>query len=165
MGLSKASTSDRTAVHAMRAAETSRRPARSRSKPPQCASQPKLPSTTQRRSSTTTLFCSGSRSTAWWRMPYPFDHSRQRSATKAPSRMASRRLGHCALPSSRVGSVSRAWAEAGTTAMASQVPSASTSAQAELVACGRTLATEHLLAGVIAAPAPRQDALGTTACR
>src|SRR3954451_15534061 len=36
---------DRTAANAMRAAETSRRPARSRSSPPQCTSQPKLRST------------------------------------------------------------------------------------------------------------------------
>ena len=47
MGLSRASTPDRTAANAMRAAETSRRPARSRSRPPQCASQPKLRSTTK----------------------------------------------------------------------------------------------------------------------
>src|SRR3954462_13072782 len=53
IGLSRASTPDRLAANAMRAAETSRRPARSRSSPPQCPSQPKLRSTTQRPASTT----------------------------------------------------------------------------------------------------------------
>src|SRR3954453_4960794 len=53
IGLSRASTPDRLAANAMRAAETSRRPARSRSSPPQCTSQPKLRSTTQRPASTT----------------------------------------------------------------------------------------------------------------
>lgn len=46
MGLSRASTPDRVAANAMRAAETSKRLTRSRSRPPQCASQPKLRSTT-----------------------------------------------------------------------------------------------------------------------
>ena len=47
---------------------------------------------------------------------------------KAPSRIASRKLGHAALPASRASSVSRSCTEAGTTATASQVPSASTRA-------------------------------------
>src|SRR5215204_2205338 len=45
MGLSRASTPDKMAANAMRAAETSSRPARSRNSPPQCTSQPKLRST------------------------------------------------------------------------------------------------------------------------
>src|SRR5215212_8015593 len=45
MGLITASAPDRTAANATRAAETSKRPARSRSSPPQCTSQPKLRST------------------------------------------------------------------------------------------------------------------------
>src|SRR3954468_7900570 len=56
IGLSRASMPDRVAANAMRAAETSRRPARSRSSPPQCTSQPKLRSTTQRPASTTKPF-------------------------------------------------------------------------------------------------------------
>src|SRR4051812_10796454 len=61
-------------------------------------------------------------------MPCRFDHSWQRAAVKAPSRIASRKLGHAALPASRAASVSRSCTEAGTTATASQVPSASTRA-------------------------------------
>src|SRR4051794_11981609 len=61
-------------------------------------------------------------------MPCRFDHSWQRAAVKAPSRIPSRKLGHAALPGSRASSVSRSCTEAGTTATASQVPSASTRA-------------------------------------
>jgi len=45
IGLIRASTPESTAAQATRAADTSRRPARSRSSPPQCTSQPKLRST------------------------------------------------------------------------------------------------------------------------
>src|SRR3954464_7147989 len=50
-------------------------------------------------------------------MPCRFDHSWQRAAVKAPSRITSRKLGHAALPGSRASSVSRSCTEAGTTAI------------------------------------------------
>jgi hypothetical protein len=53
---------------------------------------------------------------------------RQRSAVKPPSKIATRRLGQCVLPPSSAGSVSRSCTEAGTVAIASQTPSASTRA-------------------------------------
>src|SRR4051812_943644 len=85
IGLSSASKPERTPTKARRAAETSSRPARSRARPPQCDSQPKLRSTTQRRASTTKPSACGSRETTRWRLPWTFDHSRQRSAANAPS--------------------------------------------------------------------------------
>src|SRR3954470_21485976 len=85
IGLSSASKPERTPTKARRAAETSSRPARSRARPPQWDSQPKLRSTTHRRASTTKPLAAGSRATTRWRMPWRFDHSRQRSAANAPS--------------------------------------------------------------------------------
>src|SRR3954454_20225615 len=85
IGLSSASKPERTPTKARRAAETSSRPARSRARPPQWDSQPKLLSTTQRRASTTKPSACGSRETTRWRIPWTFDHSRQRSAANAPS--------------------------------------------------------------------------------
>jgi hypothetical protein len=41
--------------------------------------------TTQRRASTTKPLAAGSRDTTRWRIPWTFDHSRQRSAANAPS--------------------------------------------------------------------------------
>src|SRR3954454_23556182 len=128
IGLSSVSKPERTPTKARRAAETSSRPARSRARPPQRDSQPKLRSTTQRRASTTKPLAAGSRVTTRWRMPCTFDHSRQRSAANAPSWTPSRREGQRTLPVSSASSVSRSCTEAGTTATASQVPSASTSA-------------------------------------
>src|SRR3954465_3754299 len=115
-------------TRARRAAETSSRPARSLARPPQWDSQPKLLSTTQRRASTTKPSACGSRATTRWRIPWTFDHSRQRSAANAPSWTPSRRVGQRALPASSASGVSRSCTEAGTTATASQCPSASTSA-------------------------------------
>src|SRR3954453_8693094 len=85
IGLSSASKPERTPTKARRAAETSGRPARSLARPPQWDSQPKLLSTTQRRVSTTKPSACGSRATTLWRIPWTFDHSRQRSAANAPS--------------------------------------------------------------------------------
>src|SRR3954468_526434 len=85
IGVSSGSKRERTPTKARRAAETSSRPARSRARPPQWDSQPKLLSTTQRRASTTKPSACGSRETTRWRIPWTFDHSRQRSAANAPS--------------------------------------------------------------------------------
>src|SRR3954453_21231910 len=72
-------------------------------------------------------------------MPCRFDHSWQRAAVKAPSRIASRKLGHAALPGSRASSVSRSCTEAGTTATAGAIG----------INQGHALAPEHLLGGVV----------------
>src|SRR3954453_20460554 len=85
IGLSSASKPERMPTKARRAAETSSRPPRSLARPPQCDSQPKLRSTTQRRASPTKPLADGSRETTRWRMPCTFDHARQRSAANAPS--------------------------------------------------------------------------------
>ncbi len=61
-------------------------------------------------------------------MPCRSDHSRQRFAAKAPSKTANLRLGDTALRAPKARSVSRSWAEAGTTAAANQPPAASTGA-------------------------------------
>src|SRR4051794_8595972 len=115
-------------TRARRAAETSSRPARSLARPPQWDSHPKLLSTTQRRASTTKPSARGSRATTRWRIPWRFDHSRQRSAANAASKPPPRRGGRRALPASSASGASRSWTEAGTTATASQCPSASTRA-------------------------------------
>src|SRR3954452_21221805 len=85
IGWSSASKPERMPPTARGAAETSGRPPRSLTRPPQWDSQPKLRSTTQRRASTTKPFAAGWRATTRWRMPWRFDHSRQRSAANAPS--------------------------------------------------------------------------------
>ncbi len=63
MGLRRASRPDKTPTRVRRAVATSRHPARSRNSPPQCASHPKLRSTTQRRGRTRKPLAAGSRST------------------------------------------------------------------------------------------------------
>src|SRR3954468_11720798 len=77
---------------ARRAVETSSRPARSLARPPRWDSRPKLLSTTHRRASTTKPLAAGSRATTRWRVPWRFDHSRQRPAADAPSWTPSRNV-------------------------------------------------------------------------
>jgi hypothetical protein len=107
---------------ARRPVATSRRPARSRCRPPQWLSQPKLRSTTSAAPARRSPSDPGSSRRRGGRMPCRLHHCWQRSAVKAPSKRARRRLGHVCLPASSAGSVSRSCTLAGTTASARTWP-------------------------------------------